>query len=215
MSAIARRPFPARQRGVVLLFALVVMVALALAAVALVRSTGTGTSIMGAIAFKHDATGAAATGAEQAIRWLQDNTAGNVLEGDRESAGYYASSLERLDPTGNRSGVAPVLLAGWDDRCASGGSATTICYRSSDPITVNGNQVQWIITRLCAGPGPAGGVNSCAMPVDAGTTFVNDRGQVGQDGRIKDVSTSPYFRIVVRVAGPRQTTSITEQLVHF
>lgn len=206
-----------RERGIVLLFGLVVMVALALAAVAIARSVDSGTTAMGAIAFKQDATSAAAAGTEHAIGWLKANVGGTFLDEDREGAGYYASSMDALDSTGNRTtAVQPLRLVKWDDKCASVSGAFATCNTLPAPaITVNRNRVQWVITRLCAGPGPAGGANTCAMPPLNVAPQVNDRGQVQTGGRFKSGATTPYFRIIVRVEGPRQTVSVTEQLVHF
>ena len=205
------------QEGVVLLFGLVVMVALALAAVAIVRSVDTVTRVSGAISLKQDATSAAAVGAEKAIEWLQGNLAGKRLESDHPEFGYYASSLDAIDATGNRTSSSQQLrLVHWGGKCESVSGAYSTCNTEpADPIVINGNRVEWIITRLCAGPGTAGGVNSCAMPRSSGGPSTSDRGQVGSGGRIVYGTATPYFRIIVRVEGPRKTVSVTEQLVHF
>lgn len=206
-----------RQRGVVLLFGLVVMVALAVAALAIVRSVTTGTQVMGAIAFKNDATAAAAAGAEAAVKWIQANAGGSGLDSDRANVGYYASSMDALDATGNVSdSSAPLRIVKWGGRCESASGAYLNCNTfPSEPIIVNGNQVQWVITRLCAGPGSPGGSNPCAMPPKATVNHVNDRSEVTGNNRFKDVTGTPYFRIIVRAEGPRNTVSTIEQLVHF
>lgn len=206
-----------RQAGIVLLFGLVVMVALAFAVLSIVRSVDTGSRVAGSIAFRHDATSAAAAGAEKAMAWLQAHLTGDMLESDHEDSGYYASSLENLDPTGNRtSSTEPLRIIQWSGKCGSVSGTHATCNTLPAPaISINGNRVQWVITRLCAGPGPAGGANSCAMPPLTTGPQANDRGQVTAGGRVKSGVTTPYFRIIVRVEGPRYTLSTTEQLVHF
>lgn len=205
-----------RQAGIVLLFGLVVMVALAFAVLAIVRSVDTGSRVAGSIALKQDATSAAAAGAEKAMAWLQAHLAGNALESDHEEAGYYASSLDNLDATGNRTTSAePLRIVRWNDKCDSVSGSYATCNTVPAPaVTINGNRVQWVITRLCAGPGAAGGANSCAMPPRTNAPEANDRGQV-VDKRVTTGTVTPYFRIIVRVEGPRHTVSMTEQLVHF
>jgi len=71
-----------KQRGVVLFFALIALLAISLAAVALIRSVDTSTMIAGNLAFKQTATTSADAGLENAIAWLNTtqtaNSANNV-----------------------------------------------------------------------------------------------------------------------------------------
>ena len=141
----------ARQRGVSLLFALIAMVALALAAVALSRSVNTGALIVGNLGFKKDALLASDQAAEQAFAWIQAHIADSTLFADNAALGYYASSLDALDPTGNQTGVATRAVVDWNrDDCASVSGGYGSCLRPSDPITINGNTSRYVITRLCA-----------------------------------------------------------------
>jgi hypothetical protein len=42
-----------------------------------------------------------------------------------------------------------------------------------------------------------------------------ERGELTAGGRISGGANSPYYRVVVRVEGPRSTASYTETLIHF
>ncbi|WP_431113043.1 hypothetical protein [Variovorax paradoxus] len=202
------------QRGISLLFTLMALVVMGLGAIALVRSVETGTTVIGELGFKQDALAAAAAGTEEAIAWLNSRATGAALEAHDKNAGYYATSIDTLDPTGNQTTKAkPLRLVKWAATCSDDFSPCDVDAFASNPV--NGNKVQWVITRLCEKEGPAGELNTCARPPLSANAAANDRGEVTPDGRITVGNTTPYFRIIVRVEGPRNTVSYTEAMVHF
>ncbi|MDB5861870.1 MAG: type pilus assembly protein PilX [Ramlibacter sp.] len=207
------------QRGISLLFSLMALVILGFGAVALTRSVDTGTLIMGNLAMKQDTLSASSAGSEQAIGWLQTNASGTTLDANNSARGYYASSIDKLDPTGNRSSAANKLaLVNWDGDC---NGAATGSYDTCDTLpytgsNINGNKVQWVITRLCAqANAPPSGANLCVRPATTATSTALDRGELNPGGRISAGIAGPYYRVIVRIEGPRNTVSYTESLVHF
>ena len=206
------------QRGVSLLFTLMALVVLAFGAVALTRSVDTGTLIMGNLGFKQDALVSASSATEQAVAWLQGNIGGNTLDANIPDRGYYASSIDKLDPTGRHTSNANKLpLVNWDGDCNGAALGT---FENCDvlPFTgtnVNGNKVQWVITRLCDNVGAPSGTNLCVRPAVAATSTALERGELLPGGRISAGIASPYYRVIVRVEGPRNTVSFTETLIHF
>jgi type IV pilus assembly protein PilX len=208
------------QQGISLLFALMSLVILGFAAVALTRSVDTGTLIMGNIAFKQDAIFASSSGAELAMDWLRTNIGTATLDLDHPDVGYYASSKDKLDVTGNKTSAGNKLaIVNWMGNC---GGVDAASYASCDvvptptpAVKVNYNDIQWIITRLCDTNGPAAAPNSCVRPATISTSTASERGELSAGGRISATIASPYFRIVVRAEGPRNTVSYTETLVHF
>ncbi|HZY19499.1 MAG TPA: hypothetical protein VFE82_13565 [Ramlibacter sp.] len=218
MQKLASRPDRRRQSGASLLFTLMALIVLGFAAVALTRSVDTGTLIMGNLSFKQDTLMATNTAAERAITWLQGNTGGAVLENDSTPNGYFASTPARLDPTGNRSTAADKYnLIDWDgNTCAATPNRLTCNVQPfTDPNPVNGNSVKYVIFRLCRNPGATGAGNVCLRPAVASTTTSSERGELQPGGRITAAVASPYYQILVRVTGPRNTVSFTETLVHF
>lgn len=208
------------QQGATLLFALMALVILGFAAVALTRSVDTGVLIMGNLSFKQDTLFAGNSGAEQAIAWLGANVSGNALDNDQAASGYYSSRSDKLDATGNKTSAAnPLPLVNWDGNCMGAvagtySDCTTLPFTS--PTKVNGNKVQWVIVRLCNQPNtPAGGVNLCARPATISASTTNERGELSGGGRISSATASPYFRVIVRIEGPRNTVSFTESMIHF
>jgi Tfp pilus assembly protein PilX len=213
------RPLRRAQRGISLLFSLMALVILGFGAIALTRSVDTGTLIMGNLAMKQDTLSASATATEQAIAWLQANVTGTTLDANDPAKGYYAGAIEKLDPTGNRSTAANKLaLVNWDGNC--NGHLGDGTYETCDTLAftgtdVNGNKVQWVITRLCDTAGAPSGTNLCVRPAAAATSTALERGELNPGGRISAGIAGPYYRVVVRVEGPRNTVSYTESLVHF
>jgi len=219
--------YPKRQRGVVLILTLIVLVAMTLAAIALVRSVDTGNVVAGNMAFKEGATQAGDAGTEAAIAYLRTGGAGGIpIAGDTPSfsdnpaKGYYATGLD-LDMTGNSHDPTRGLVD-WDFNNCNGASAAACKTPCCSPSLNAGadNQVTYIITRLCSKSGvqtgdPSAAGNDCV-------TFLAQGGQspkrselkYGLDRRFALVPIE-FYRITSRVKGPRNTVSYVETVVHF
>ena len=127
--------------------------------------------------------------------WLE---AQSDLDRDQPAFGYYASSP------------------------AAATAATATAAIEPQAITVNGNHILWTITRLCQYPGPSS-ANHCLeaasnyaptnTPANAQT--VSERGELSAAGRSDSSTSGPYYQIVVRATGPKNTVSRTETMVHF
>jgi len=222
-------PTPRRaQRGVSLLFALLALVALSLATLGLVRTIDTGALVLGNIGFKQDAAVAGDQATRKAIDWLKLNAAG--LDADLAGSGYYASTKERngdltvtpVDATGQQqvSNISRKLID-WDNdgECnyAPDASYASCSIKTADGGTINGNKTRYVIFRLCDIAGDSNDEinNSCAKPMAASTGSSNRGGMCyGSCPRFEPVAT-PYYRVVVRVLGARNTTSFIETIVNF
>lgn len=223
-----------QQRGVSLLFALLTLVALMLSTLALVRSIDTGALMVGNVGFKQDATAAADQAARAAIDWLTTNknslNVGSEASG-AQANGYYASNQEfasdgvtarpPVDATGQQIADSSRRLIDWDkDSCRSAvpGSYTDCSIVPVDGSNVGGNKVRYVIFRLCSKAGDYNTDSSiqCAKHTGTGSVAAEDKGDLSYVGRPEEsASATPYFRILVRVSGARNTTSFTETLVHF
>jgi len=214
-----------RVRGVSLIYVLMALVVLSLASVALVRSVDTATVVLGNLGFKQDATSASDVAARKALDWLQANKAS--LDADAvDGTGYYATSKQGLDVTGQQSQLTTRSLVNWDvDSCAyaKSGSYDKCLVRGSAPFSVStGATASYLILRMCATTGSADAVgNSCLKPWVTGGVAAASACPPGGSMDYTDpgnlrctTSGGPFYRIVVRVRGPRNTTSFTETLVH-
>ncbi len=198
----------ARQKGLVLFFALIALVVLSLAAVALIRSVDTSTLIAGNLAFKQSATVSADAGVEAGMNWLATiQTANSVLNAINNpdhpfnqtdaSRGYYSSvtsvaSLFDDAPWNAITAVAPVTDG-------------------------SGNTVQYIIQRMCRNENQPIQSADCLF-----SSAVQDNS--GQQVRLpQDVCSgagcpsagqSPQIRITSRTRGPRNTVSYVQAFVY-
>jgi type IV pilus assembly protein PilX len=221
MSKLLRRE-PRAQQGVALIFSLLALVALTLGAVALIRSVDSGVLALGNLSFKQSGLTSGAKGADAAIEWLTAHVGETALNADITASGYYATSMDSLDVTRRTVDFPqPYAQVDWDDNtCKVNGVsvASAGCHSPSAAMTVNGDTVRYIITRLCSKALPTyDAANSCAAPVVSSSTDALGRGALGYDTpeHTGSPSYSPYFRIITRTVGPKGTVSFTETLVRF
>lgn len=199
-----RRPH-ARQRGVVMMVALVVLVVMTLAGIALMRSMDTTNLIAGNMAFKQSATHSADSGVEAAIAWLETNNAGGFLDNNSPQVGYSAS-------TPNNAGLN-LGEAFWNGLVASGvcnlPMAGGVC--SANPVAnASGNQVSFMIQRLCAA---AGNRNTAACSIVTGAVVSSGNNEGAGEEQLTANSSGVYYRITVRVVGPRNAVSYVQAIV--
>jgi Tfp pilus assembly protein PilX len=190
----------ARQSGVVLIIALVVLVAMTLAAVALVRSVDTSNIIAGNLSFQQAATHSADTGIEAAITWLAANNGGTTLDSDESTNGYAAN--------GSDPALSPAAGTSWDSFWPSQ-SARVHKLNPTDADSA-GNFVEYIIDRLCRNSGAktAGASCSASPAVQVATGNAEEAGEIQLNA-----PSVVYYRITVRVSGPRNTVSYVQTVV--
>ena len=210
----------AAARGASLIFALMTLAVLSLGAVALVRTVDIGALILGNLNFKQDATTASALATQQALAFLDAGLTGGAMDADVPASGYYANSQEKLDPTGRLTSEANKLaLVDWDrdGKCAyaKAGTFSACNVLASPEVTVNGNRARWVITRMCKKSEMISPTNPCSKPSKASESDAVERGEISSGGRLKTTVTSPYYRVIVRTEGARNTVSFTETIVHF
>jgi type IV pilus assembly protein PilX len=178
MNTVTRSP-RARQRGVVLIFALIILLILAIGAVALVRSMNSSLLSAGNLAFRRDLVNQG----EQAISTVMTEfTTGSVV-----AANYSATIL----PT-NAQGVPNALL-----------NATTFATVGTTANEITGAtpdvKIDYLIDRLCVAgtvqPSIAACVQSSGLPLG---------GKAYENVAVAAPSATVY-RISVRVTGPRNT----------
>lgn len=201
-------------RGIVLIMALIVLVAMTLAAVALVRSVYTSNVIAGNLAFQQSATHSADAGVEAAISWLENNNGQTtsatatactpntlpVLACNQATQGYFAI---RQDPDAVSQESWSKF---WGDNLAA--SAKTLTTDNA------GNTVSYVIQRMCSLPGDAQSTaNECATsPRASAGTCAGGSSCDSQKDNLAGVS-QVYYRITVKVVGPRNTESFTQAIV--
>lgn len=208
-----------RQQGVVLFIALIVLVAMSLAGIALMRSVDTSVLIAGNLAFRQGATFAGDWGIEDARLLLQTNSGSGVttLHNDQpalaQAAGianppwpnsaYWANWQQGVDFTGNTPNPADDFI--WTTARSMGTDA-------------GGNTVQYVIHRLCSVAGdPASAGVSCVRSASGGGGVASDKGTKGvvaYGTAALPGSSTIYYRVTVRVQGPRNTLSYVQAVLN-
>lgn len=173
---------PAAQRGVVLLIAIIMLVVLTLAGLALVRSVDTSNLIGGNMAFREAAVNSGDLGVEAALAALPAYAANP----DNNIANQYYATMQLLDGNGVPIGI------NWD-----GASSTT----------ANGYTAQYVVERMCATGTP--------LPItDLIANCIHDPpvggGSNAMGGSIFQSTTPIYYRVTVRITGPRNTTAYVQ-----
>lgn len=204
-----------KQRGVVLFFTLVALLAMSLAAVALIRSVDTSTMIAGNLAFKQAATASGDTGIEAAVTWLTTTESGNTA---------LNVVTDTTHPFNNDGGTGAFLNTGYyssTDPAVSLTDGTGIQWDDTDSILVgtdaNGNTIRYVIQRMCRNANQSVQNGNCLFS----TAKEDKNGQniplpqdVCQGDGCPSAGQSPQIRITSRSAGPRNTVSYVQAFVY-
>lgn len=200
--------FATNQRGLVLFFALIALVAMSLAALALVRSVDTATLISGNLAFRQAATSSGDAGVEAAIATLDAmdlanadpsafKLANHVFNVASATNGYYPNADPDLNLTSD---------------------ATWTNDTSSDAVVdTSGNSYRYIIQRMCRTANAIIPDASClfsAAATDTSGKSVPLPSQICEGSGCPKGGQSPLYRVTVRVTGPRNTVSYVQTMVH-
>jgi type IV pilus assembly protein PilX len=199
------------QRGMVLILSIIVLVAMSLAGIALMRSVLTGNRVAGNAAFQQAASMAADVGTERAVAWLEqqarqvDGTGApanrlwtHKLIGGPETVGYRAIR-EDPNPAFNET-----WEAAWQIQVDNPNRINTL------PPDAAGNTVSYLIQRLCAGEGdPSGAANCEVSPTQVSSGATSSKGA----GLKIKLPPRIYYRITVRVEGPRNAVSFSQSIV--
>lgn len=182
---------PHRQRGVVLVISLIVLVALTLAGIALVRSTDTANVIAGNMAFRMGALQAVDTGVESAFTATTSDT------------GFFAA------PNVATTTVAGQYFPIINDANSDG--LPDVDWSTVPGTVVQDNTVRWVVERLCsinvAGNQAEQIAESCA--VVPGPYNGSQRGGAA----VRNPTQNTTYRATVRVEGPRNTLVIGQAIV--
>ena len=203
-----------QQRGVVLFFALISLLAIMLAAVALVRSVDTSTIIAGNLAFKQAATTSGDGGTEAAIVWLAAVEAAenskNVLTDtthafniDNAAAGYYSSLNPALSLTASAG-----LRIQWTD------ADSVLVLPDPDG---SGNSVRYVIQRMCRNPNVAIQAAQCLFSgalQDTNGKNIPLPQDICKGAGCPVAGQTPQIRITSRITGPRNTISYVQAFVY-
>lgn len=200
-----------REKGVVLMISLIILVVMTIGAVSLMRTVDTTNLVSGNLAFQQAATRSAEAGIEDAIRNVLENATNvpNTLWTDNLARGYVASTPPSGTPTDWdtywRTTLNPNPIA---SPSAPRSCADRVC---SLPTDAAGNRVSYHVQRLCLNAGDPGKAPAACSSAERKSPL---------EGADLKPNTPPYkkleqyyYRITVRVTGPRNTVSYVQAIV--
>jgi hypothetical protein len=201
---MSRGPQARAQRGVVLFIALIVLVAMSLAGIALMRSVDTNVLVAGNLAFRQTNTMYGDVGVEAARTWLGSNT--GVLA-DNQPLGvlyYWANWQQGLDFIQGTSSTS-------DDYDWSQAASVA----SPDPAF----EISYVIHRLCGGSGDPSSAGANCMKTTAsggagGTSTGGTKGVVAYGAQALPGTSTVFYRVTVRIKGPRNTLSFVQAILN-
>jgi Tfp pilus assembly protein PilX len=184
-----------RQRGVVMFVALIVMVAMALAALALIRSVDTTTSVVGNLGFRQASILPANAAVEEVVAAMFEKKLIDLTRNDI-TQNYYAAKQANEDSRG-----IPKQL-----QKQSNFTLTRILTPGG------GNEVRYVIERMCQGEGPVAPAGTEWYPLNCDML----KPKVGGTTTAEEALTAnpyPFYRLTVRVDGPRNTASFVQVML--
>jgi Tfp pilus assembly protein PilX len=209
---------PGSERGVVLFIALLVMVALSLAGIALIRSADTATIVAGNLAFKQATEYTVDRSIEQAVKALFDPAAvpadSKPVIADKTKdvpeQNYFACVQDAAGgciKANNPIPEIPTILTTKSKIKAANLKDDLV----PDVFDANKKKIDfksyYVIERMCANAGAAVGTNcnmsAAGLGADAGTQHFEGLTQSG----------GAFFRVTVRVEGPRNTVAYAQAIL--
>jgi len=194
-----------KQKGVVLLITLIMLVAMTLAAIALMRSVDTTNLVAGNMAFQQTSLHVADAGTEQAIAFLytvpdvQCNGTGVGVSCVQGYKSFHEPALE--PPTAGRT---------WGDYWSSMVSGPGVQTLTNLPDGYSG---AFVIESLCTAAEQQG----CTIVTSTTTVIVPQGQDMGSQQRSfqNQVNTlnAHYYRITTRVEGPRNSVGYVQALI--
>jgi type IV pilus assembly protein PilX len=180
------------QRGAVLMVVLVALVAMLISVIALSRSMDTHQLVAGNLAFRNSTVHSSDAGVQGAVQWMLGTAGTNLLNSNAPNRGYFAVIAE----------------PNWDDEAFWSGCPTCL-VNAADAA---GNQVQWVIHRMCSAEGNYNAAgNSCSLL--AATSPAASGGSFSSDAFNFTGTAQNYYRVTVRVLGPRNTSTLVQAFV--
>ncbi|MGR4868653.1 hypothetical protein ACIPRI_07260 [Variovorax sp. LARHSF232] len=183
-----------RERGVVLIFCLIVLVILLSGGVAVIRSTNSSLFSAGNLAFKRDLLNQGEQAVAHVLALFQGTgglASSSSTQSDNISLNYRASQLAT-----NSQGI-PTAMLGNDETFGAVGVTTNDLTSENSNVASDDVQIRYLIDRMCSAAGVPSS-NNCVQAQSAPTG-----GTAGTGGPA--VTTASVYRVTIRVTGPRST----------
>lgn len=203
------RPATPKQRGVILLISLIVLVAMTLAGIALVRSVDTGTLTVGALLYRQSTVQTADIVVNRVMGYFATGKPLNPEPTADNSAYAYLANYNQANSTvpgnaeGDPAGVPTILLPRNDSIFAATYGSST--YGKVNTET-NGEKTRFLVERMCdtnLAANASSNSNNCVLSNSIINSGPDDPNRPGGVSKV-------IYRLTVRVDGPKNTTSYVQ-----
>jgi len=205
------RTLTVADRGFVLFMTLVMLVIITISGIAMMKVMESGSSAAGNIAFRQSASSAGDIGVEAARAWLLSQSAA-ALEADNAAAGYY--SYAGFGTPGYSADKPnefnPISQVTWTDAAA---------VKSVGTESHTGYRIYYVIHRFsrvtgdCNDPGVAC-VSAPDSTADVGGAGTSKSAGTESNAGIQGAGGLVYYRVTVKVAGPKFNSSYIQVVFH-
>lgn len=189
-----------KERGIVLIIALVILAAMTLGGLGLMRSMETATMIATNVSFQQDALLSSDEGLESAICWLESQT---DLNSPNTAMGYSAFTVANENLPND-----PIAL--WQ-YLTNTYSTYTLPYNlciTNGSTKLPDNGIAFSIQRLCDAT-----TAFCINPSGSGSNADGENQAAGED-TLGNINNSVFYRITIKVTGAKNTTSYVQAIVN-
>jgi Tfp pilus assembly protein PilX len=192
---------PRRERGVVLLFCLIILVVLLAGGVAVMRSMNSSLFSAGNLSFRRDLVNQGEQAISQAMRAFQ---AGGALASSADTAAHKpAANYSAIQLVSNPRGIPEVLLKKNTLTGPDVSGATFVPTGAA--ITGSGNvTLRYVIDRMCNNTGTFAAIGTGACVSDLSSNPTGGDASHLVEG-VVSLPSPPIYRVTVRVDGPRDT----------
>jgi len=216
-----------KQRGVVLFFTLIALLAMSLAAVALIRSVDTSSMIAGNLAFKQSATNAGDAGIEAAVAWLATTDAGTTLPVVSDPTHPFNLTCLEVRPAGTSNPTDPGcanadLTPGYYSNVDPNLSLTNgLVWNDVNSVLVGtddtGNEIRYVIQRMCRDANTPLNLTQClysGASEDKNGQAIPLAQDICQGAGCPKAGQIPQIRITARVQGVKNAVSYIQSFVY-
>ncbi|MGQ2965950.1 pilus assembly PilX family protein [Methylophilus sp.] len=214
---------PTRQRGLVLFFALLALAVMSIASVALIRSVDTNALLSGNMVFRQTASATSNVALEGVTENISKKVSLVNSINHYPQLGYYATCSQfdtqpnALICDGNR-----LTTMTWDNSNSSlVPSQTDGNDEIRNGVDRQGNEIRYVVERMCNYSNAE--VNSGSAKLDVSRCLMASASGCN-DGSYNDVnmskikdcpdkSSSPLYRLTLRIAGPKNTLTFMQSFI--
>ena len=187
---------------------MMIMVIMAITGLALLRAVDSGNLVAGNIGFKQAAITAADSALKDSAGFLMTGT----LTADSATDAYYATGAKVMDWTGQRTPGDTTDDVDWDGtKSGITTKAKQATFANGTQIDASGNRAYYVMHRMCDHTGSPGAVGtSCATTNSQSAATGSTRVGTSYGQKALTTSVQVYYRITVKVVGPRNTVSYSQ-----